>query len=622
MAFWSLFGRRKRRSTFRPPKGPPPTLRERFRALQNIPKMFRMIWETSRPMFVANLLLRVVQAAVPLVTLYIGKLIIDEVIALIQSSGETDTEYLIQLVLLELVIAIVSDILGRSIALLDSLLGDLFSNRTSVMLIEHAASLDLNHFEDATFYDKLERARRQTSGRMALMSQSLRQLQDSITLAFLAVGILAFNPWLILLLVLSLLPAFIGESHFNTRSYSLIRGWTPERRELDYLRFIGAADEPAKEVKIFGLAPFLGERYANLADKYYAANRDLAIQRAGWGTIFSSIGSAGYYVAYLIIALRTVSGDLTVGDLTFLAGSFSKMRGLLQGLLNRFSILADGALYLQDLFDFFAMEPQVVSPEKSRRVPRPIKTGFHFENVGFKYINSENWALRNVSFELAVGEKIALVGENGAGKTTLVKLLARLYDPGEGRILLDGHDLREYDLIELRREIGVIFQDFIRYHFTARENIAVGQIDARSDQSLIEESARRSLADKVIDDLPGKYKQVLGKRFEGGVNLSGGEWQKVALARAYMRSAQLLILDEPTAALDARAEHEVFQRFTELTEGKSAVLISHRFSTVRMATRILVLDNGHLIEMGSHQELLAQNGRYAELFNLQAAGYR
>ena len=346
MSFWTLFDRRKRPSTFRPKDGPPPTLKERFTALQNIPRMFQMIWETSRWMFISNISLRVLQAAVPLVTLYIGKLIIDEVIRLIQATEATDTSYLVQLVMLELGVAIVSDLLGRGIALLDSLLGDLFSNRTSVMLIRHAASLDLNHFEDAQFYDKLERARRQTSGRMVLMSQSLRQVQDSITLGFLAVGILAFNPWLILFLILSLLPAFIGESHFNTRSYSLIRGWTPERRELDYLRFTGAGDEPAKEVKIFGLAPFLGDRYADLADRYYRANRDLAIRRAGWGTIFSAIGSAGYYIAYLVIALRTVSGDLTVGDLTFLAGSFSKMRGLLQGLLNRFSSLADGALYL------------------------------------------------------------------------------------------------------------------------------------------------------------------------------------------------------------------------------------------------------------------------------------
>lgn len=506
--------------------------------------------------------------------------------------------------------------------MLDGLLGDLFTNKISIRLMEKAALMDLDHFEDSTFYDKLERARRQTTRRMILMSQTLSQVQDTITMAFLSAGLVAFNPWLILLLIVTLIPAFVGEAHFNSRSYSLMRNWTPERRELDYLRFTGASDATAKEVKIFGLSAYLGERYDKLATEYYHANRSLAIKRASWGSLLAAIASVGYYGAYVIIAIQTVNGHLSVGDLTFLTGSFGKLRSLLQGILTRFSSIAEGALYLSDLFEFFELTPRIGSPAKPRPFPNPIKEGFRFENVGFKYINSEEWAIRNISFELKAGEKLALVGENGAGKTTLVKLLARLYDPSEGRILLDGYDLREYDIQELRREVGIIFQDFVRYHFTAGDNIAIGRIERREDASQITHAAKQSLADTVIEKLPGQYEQILGKSFETGVELSGGEWQKIALARAYMRNAQLLILDEPTASLDARAEHQVFQRFTELTRGKTAVLISHRFSTVRMADRILVLENGGVLEVGTHRELLDLEGRYAELFNLQAQGYR
>jgi ATP-binding cassette subfamily B protein len=598
------------------------TLKERVTALRNLPRMFKLIWQTTNsPMMVGNIVLRVIDAAVPLVTLYIGKLIIDEIVRLVREGGG-DLNYLWVLVGIELGIAIVSDVLGRGIALIDGLLGDLFTNKTSIKLMERAALMDLDRFEDSEFYDKLERARRQTTRRMILMSQSLSQLQDIITIGFLSIGLVVFNPWLILLLLVTLIPAFLGEAHFNSRSYSLMRSWTPERRQLDYLRYTGASDVTAKEVKIFGLAAYLSERYDKLAMQYYEANRDLAVKRATWGSLLAAIASMGYYSAYVIIAIQTVNGVLSIGDLTFLAGSFARLRSLLQGILNRFSSLAEGALYLNDLFEFFALQPQINSPENPRPFPNPIRQGFRFEKVGFKYINSEQWAIRNLSFELRTGEKLALVGENGAGKTTLVKLLARLYNPTEGRILLDGYDLGEYDIRDLRRAVGIIFQDYVKYHFTAGENIAVGRIEQLEDRFRIEHAAERSLADTVIEKLPGQYAQLLGKYFETGVELSGGEWQKIALGRAYMRDAQLLILDEPTAALDARAEHQVFQRFTELTRGKTAVLISHRFSTVRMADRILVLEYGGVVELGTHQELLAREGRYAELFNLQAEGYR
>ncbi|MEM8909314.1 MAG: ABC transporter ATP-binding protein, partial [Bacteroidota bacterium] len=571
-------------------------------------------------MMISNLLLRLVKAALPLLMLYIGKEIIDEVIRLIDLD-EPSMEYIWLLLALELGLAVLSDVLNRSITLLDSLLGDLFANRTSVDLIRHAAQMDLTQFEDHDFYDKLERARRQTNGRTVLMSQIFSQLQDIITLFFLGAGLIVFNPWLIVILLIAVVPSFLGETHFNQYTYSLTRSWTPERRELDYLRYIGASDETAKEIKIFNLADFLANRFELLAERYYQANKKIVIQRAFWGSILSALGTLAYYGAYVFIIIQTVSGLITVGTLTFLAGSFKSMRNMLQGIMNRFSKIAEGALYLQDLFDFFDIRPQIVTGAGSRPFPETIEEGFVFENVSFKYLNSECWAIRHLSFRLPKGEKLALVGENGAGKTTLVKLLARLYEPTEGRILLDGIDLKDYDLQDLRRNIGIIFQDYIRFQLKVSENIAVGNISFRENLPRIQQAAKKSLADTLIAQLPNEYEQILGKRFAQGMELSGGQWQKIALARAYMRDAQLLILDEPTSALDARAEHEVFVRFSELISGKSAVLISHRFSTVRMADRILFLENGQLLELGTHEELIAQEGKYAELFRLQAKGY-
>lgn len=598
-----------------------PTVRERFAALRYLPPLFRLVWRTSPAMLTGSIILRGVRALIPLATLYVGKLIIDEVVRLVEVGG-LDGSLIWVYVAIEFGLAALSMGIGRAVALLESLLGDLFTNETSVRLMRHAAQLDLYHFEDADFYDKLERARRQTTGRLRLMGEVLGQAQDLVTIVSLAIGLIVYAPWLIILLAIALIPAFLGEAHFNAQTYSLMYRWTPERRELDYLRFTGASDETAKEVKIFGLADFLADRYQQLADEFYRANRSIATRRAFWGSVLAMLGSAGYYAAYGIIIWRTVQGQFSIGDLTFLAGSFQRLRSLLETLLDRFSRIADQALYLRDLFDFFEIKPEIASTSNPLTLPSPIQEGIRFENVGFKYPGSERWVLRNLSFTLAAGESLALVGENGAGKTTLVKLLARLYDPTEGRILLDGQDLRDYDVHELRAAIGVIFQDFVRYYMTASDNIAVGRITARDDQPRIEAAAARSLADEVINDLPDGYDQMIGRRFAKGLELSGGQWQKVALGRAYMRDAQVLILDEPTAALDARAEYEVFRRFADLTKGKSAVLISHRFSTVRMADTILVLENGRVLEHGTHEELLVQEGRYAELFNLQAAGYQ
>lgn len=601
-------------------------------ALRNLPPFLKLVWRTSPALTLSQVLLRIVRALLPVATLYVGKLIIDEVVLLAQAPpvGDDLREWIASglldrigwLLALELGLAVLSDILGRAVSLLDSLLSEQFSNETSLRLMEHAATLDLEDFEDSELQDRLERARRYAGGRTGLIGQIFSQAQDVVTVASFAAGLLVYAPWLIALLAIALLPAFIGEAHFNAQSYSLNFARTAERRELDYVRQTGSSAETAKEVKIFGLNAFLIERYRSLAASFFDANRRIALRRAGWGSVLSAIGTVAYYVAYAYIVWRTLHGEFSIGDLTFLAGSFRRLRNLLENLLMGFSQVAGQALYLDDLFSFFEIQPEIVSPPNPRPFPVPIRDGFAFENVGFRYPGSKRWAVHGLTFKLHAGENLALVGENGAGKTTLVKLLARLYDPDEGRILLDGHDLREYSLSAIRSNIGVIFQDFVRYHFTAADNIAVGRIEAREDRARIVTAAERSLADAVIRNLPEGYDQIVGKRFRTGVEVSGGEWQKIAIARAYMRDAQLLILDEPTAALDARSEFEVFQRFRELSQGKTVVLISHRFSTVRMADRIVVLMDGAVEAIGTHAELLQQGGRYAELFELQAAGYR
>ncbi|RXR07016.1 ABC transporter ATP-binding protein [Pseudoxanthomonas composti] len=611
---------------------PHPSLRQRFHALRNVPPFLKMVWQTSRWLTVGSLGLRLIRALLPVASLYVGKLIIDEAVRLV-ADGLPDAgvlgllrsgllDHLLLLLGIELALAIVSDLLARLVSYADTLLSELFTNSTSIRLMEHAAQLDLEDFEDPDLQDRLDRARRQTMGRMNLLSQLFGQVQDAITVLTFGIGLLAYAPWLMVLLLVALVPAFIGESHFNAQRYALDSRWTAERRQLEYIRMAGASVETAKEVKIFGLNAFLIERYRDLAGSFFLASRKLARHRMVWGTTLAALGTLGYYAAYAYICWRTVRGDFSIGDLTFLAGSFLRLRQLLEGLLVGFSQVAGQALYLDDLFSFFAIVPEIVSPANPRPFPQPIRQGFVFENVGFRYPDAQAWAVRHLSFSLQAGEVVALVGENGAGKTTLVKLLARLYDPDEGRILLDGQDLREYDIDALRANIGVIFQDFVRYSLSAGENIGVGQVDAMDDAGRIRRAAQRGMADEVIQGLARGYDQPVGRRFKYGVDLSGGQWQKIAISRAYMRDAQVMILDEPTAALDARSEFEVFQRFKELSDNRTAVLISHRFSSVRMADRILVLHHGQLEASGTHAELLAQGGRYAELFELQAAGYR
>jgi ATP-binding cassette subfamily B protein len=617
-----------------------PTLRDRLTALRYLPAFLRLVWLTHRGYAAMIIAMRLARAFVPVTTLWVGKLIIDEVVAATQ--GTTDLSALWHYVALEIAIVVAGDLLARGSALVESLLGDLFLIHVSVRIMEHAATLDLEQFEDPNFYDHLERARRETAGGgVGLLTHFLAAGQDLLTVATLGAALMSYSVWLSILLLLAIIPSFLGETHFAALEYSLLFRYTPQRRMLNYLSGVAASERTAKEVKIFGLARWLIGRYGVLATRFYGENKSLSTRKSIVASLLSLIGTGGYYVAYVVIILAAVRGAISIGQLIFLVGSFSQSRALVQRLLLVASDIYEKSLYLNDLFIFFEMRPRLRSGPGAFPVPTPIREGFLFEDVGFRYPGSDRWAVRHVNFLLLPGECIALVGENGAGKTTLTKLLARLYDPTEGRITLDGVDLREYDLASLCGSVGVIFQDFMRYDMCFDENIGVGQIDrvqAYLDSTqthpaengigavpmAVRTAAEQSLASTLLPRFPAGYRQMLGRRFDGGVDLSGGEWQKIALARAYMRMSegQVLILDEPTAALDARAEYEIFQSFQELTHGRMAVLISHRFSTVRMADRIVVLDGGTVVEDGTHKELLAYHGVYAELFGMQAAGYR
>lgn len=615
------------------------TWREKLRAIRSLPPFLRLVWETHRGYANAIVFLRMLRAATPLAVLWIAKLIIDSVVA--ARMGRPNLSRLWLLVVLELAIVCVGEMLDKASTAIEGLFGDLCSNHISEKLIAHAAGLDLHHFEDPGFYDQLERAQRQTTGRIGLLTQMLSVGQDFITLVSLAAAVFVYGQWLLALLVLAVVPSFLGETHFSALEYLLLYRMTPERRYLDYLRFLSAGDKTAKEVQVFGLSEWLVNSYRKLARRFYEANRGLAIRKGVAATLLSLLGIVGYYAAYVIILRRGFYGIITIGTLTFLAASFARSRDVTGRLLLSAGNIYEQSLYIQDLLDFFKMQPGITSLPDAAAVPARISQGIVFEDVGFQYPGSDAWALRHVNLRIAPGEKIALVGENGAGKTTLAKLLARLYDPTEGRILLDGVDLRAYELGSVRRAVGVIFQDFVHYDLRLDENIGVGEIsqvqeylDRVADQSangsdgkfsshnLIMAAAEKSQAAAVARGLSFGYRQMLGRRFEGGVELSGGEWQKIALARAYIRNAQLVILDEPTAALDARAEYDTFKRFAELVAGQTALLISHRFSTVRMANRIVVLQHGAIVEEGTHDQLVSRNGLYAELFRLQAEGYR
>jgi ATP-binding cassette subfamily B protein len=570
---------------------------------------------------VLGLVARVIAAVLPPALFWVSKLIIDTIFRII-TTHQPISPRLWWLVALEFGLAVCTGLVGRLIDYLDTLLAGKYMNYISVRVMEHAASLDLLAYEDPVFYDRLERARVQAQDRLYMIQAIGRLIQQVITTITLSITIMIFSPWLLLLLVVGVIPAFVGETHFAFLGYAKNFRQTPVRRQLDYLRLLGGSKEAAKELKLFGLQRFLTGRFKTLADQVYHEDIALARRKFVAGALLSIIGTAGYYTSYLYAVWRTVTGVFSFGTLTLLANAIRDASSNLQQTFSTLSTIADQALFLTDLIAFFDMQPTIRSKPNALPAPRPIREGFEFRNVSFRYPGSSRMVLNQLNFHVRPGERVALIGENGEGKTTIVKLLTRLYDPVEGQVLLDGIDLRDYDLEDLYREIGVIFQDFMRYEMTARENIGVGRIERVNDLELLQQSAQKSMAADVLRKLPAGMDQMLGRRFDGGVDLSGGEWQKVALARAYLRDAQVLILDEPTSALDARSEYEVFKRFAELTSGKMALFISHRFSTVRMADRIVVLENGRIAEEGDHDTLTSLGGRYAEMFELQAASYR
>lgn len=595
--------------------------RQRIAALRNVPPVLAIVWQSGPVVVAFGLFFRLISSLLPLALLWVTKLIIDGIVHAVSLHQAVSPRFW-WLVATEFVLAMITSVVARGTDYLDGLLAEKYTRHVSVLVMKHAAELDLVAYEDPVFYDRLERARVQATDRLVMIQAIGRLVQQLITAILMSASIMVYSPWLMLLLIAGVIPAFLGESHFAFLGYAKNFNQTPIRRQLDYLRQLGGSREAAKELKLFGLNQFLTDRFTRLSDRIYDEDVALARRKFVAGSFLSLIGTAGYYSAYIFVIWRTVLGLLSIGTLTFLAGAIQQASLNIQQVFSTLAGIADQALFLTDLLAFLEMRPTIRSKPNALPAPKPIVRGFEFRNVAFSYPGNSRLILDQFNFRLNPAERVALIGENGQGKTTIVKLITRLYDPTEGQILLDGIDLREYRLEDLYREIGVIFQDFMRYEMTARENIAVGRIEDIEDLNLVQHAARKSLADGVIDRLPNLYDQILGRRFDGGIDLSGGEWQKVALARAYLRDAQLLILDEPTAALDARSEYEVFHRFAELTAGKMALFISHRFSTVRMADRVVVLENGRIAEEGTHDELSRLGGRYAEMFEMQAASYR
>jgi ATP-binding cassette, subfamily B, bacterial len=603
-----------------PSKDPGNAWGDRLRALKNVPPVLHFVWESGPAVVFWNIAIRIVVAFLPMGIGIIGRYIIDGVNRIrLQQPLPSNFWWLVGG---EMALAVITGILSRSVDYFDNLLADRYTHHVSVEVMRKAAALDVTVYEDPVFYDRLERARVQATDRLAMIQQMGRLIQQSVTAVAFSAVLIYYSPFLLFLLIAGIIPAFLGESHFAFLTYAKNFRQTPVRRQMDYLRQVGGSKEAAKELKLFNLSKYLTDRFSALSHGIYVENVALNRRRLFWGGLLAILGQLGYYGAYGYSIYRTIQGKYSIGDLTLITTAIMQAMGNIQMAFSTASGVADQALFLTDLLAFFEMKPRVESKANGLRTPRPIVRGFEFRNVSFAYPGTTRRVLKDFNFSLEPGQRVALIGENGQGKTTIVKLITRLYDPTEGEILLDGIDLREYDLDDLHSEMGVIFQDFMRYEMTARENIEVGRIEVEHAQEEIEYAAEKSLAAGVVATLQGKYNQMLGRRFEGGVDLSGGEWQKMALARAYLRDAQLLILDEPTAALDARSELEVFERFAELTFGKMALLISHRFSTVRMADRIVVLEAGRLVEEGSHAQLMALGGRYAAMFEMQAASYR
>ncbi len=595
--------------------------KDRFAALEYLPKLWKLLWEAHPASVAGTIFLRVVGGLSPLGMLYAAKRLVDIIFQ--ASKGQTaDIGQMWLWVGVEFSLVVVSQIIGKAVDYLDLMVAERFSNRLALKIMKHAAALDLASFEDPAFHDRLERARAQVTDRTGMLTSAGWLLQRIVMLLSLAAGIIVYSPWLLVVLILSVLPAFLVESHFAFLGYNLAHEMTPTRRRLDYYLLLASSKETAKEMKVFALANYLEGKYSEASNDIILKHRQLASRRLIWGALFAALASTAYYGCYAFIARQAFLQNMSMGTFTFMIGAIGGASGHLQMIFTLFSSIADQALFLGDLMLFFEEKPSIDFSRSTAIPPRPLQSGIVFEDVSFQYPGNEKPTLNQLSFRLDKGMRFALVGENGEGKTTIVKLMARLYEPTSGRILLDGRDLKDYNVDELRKEIGVIFQDFIRYDLSARENIAVGDISRLSDDEGLWEASHKSNAFELVEGFPERLDQMLGRRFDGGVDLSGGEWQRLALARAYLRHSQILILDEPTAALDPMAEHEVFQKFAELTRDKLALFISHRFSTVRMADRILVLSQGKISQEGTHDELVHADGLYAQLFEAQASSYR
>jgi ATP-binding cassette subfamily B protein len=594
------------------------------RSFAHTPRAIRLVWQTNSWATMGLGCLTLGGALLPASQAWVGKLIVDGVVASIQDGHDpARIKRVFVYLILELTLFLLNTGLNHARRLIQQLIQLQLANRIRGDIIQKALSLELAFFEHPDFYDRLQNARRESGYKpVDLIDDTFQIVQNTITLLSFAVLLLRFSPWLVAILLVTSVPAFIAETRFSEEGFRLLTRRAPETRQINYLARLLTEDASAKEIKLFNLGENLLNRYMTLFDKFFQEDKSLALRRAVVGFSLGLIATLGFYGSYAWIVWRTVRGEISLGDMTLYLSLFRQGQSTFQAILSAVGTIYENNLFMAELFDFLGLKPQMSIAARPRALPASLRGGIEFRGVGFQYPESGAWALRDIHLSIRPGEKIALVGPNGAGKTTLIKLLGRLYDPTEGAILIDGIDIRELDPLELRQRIGVIFQDYVRYHLAARENIGFGQIDALDRMERIFDSARKSGAHPVIEGLPDGYETMLGRWFRNGHELSLGQWQKIALARAFMRDAEILVLDEPTASLDAETEYEIFRRFQELTDGKMAILISHRFSTVRMADRIVVIQEGRIAEIGNHPELLRQEGIYAHLFSLQAEGYR
>jgi ABC-type multidrug transport system fused ATPase/permease subunit len=585
-----------------------------------------LVWTTSRSLTIFLASLTIVAGLLPAAISYISKLIVDAVVfasqANTQSDGFVNIYPSLFYVGLEAIAVILLAGSQRGITICQSLLRALMGQRVNVLILEKALTLDLRQFEDSEFYDKLTNARREASVRpLSLVNRTFGLVQNALSLITYGILLVNFSVWAVVVLVLAAMPVFIAETKFAGEAFRLFSWRAPETRQQNYLENLLAREDFVTEVKLYQLGEMLLGRYRSLFDQLYGEDRDLTLRRGLWGYLLSLVSTGAFYLAYAWIVLETVLGKISLGDMTMYLTVFRQGQSTFSNALTSIGGMYEDNLYLSNLYDF--LEEEVPKSWGKATIGLNSQDGIRFENVSFTYPGSSKPALRNISLHLKPREKLAIVGENGSGKTTLIKLLTRLYTPDSGRIFLDGLDLQEWDVDVLRRRVGVIFQNFVRYQFTVGENIGVGDVEHLENKTQWKTAARKGMAQSFIDQLPQSFQTQLGRWFKGGQELSGGQWQKIALSRAFMRSqADILVLDEPTSAIDAQAEFEIFNHFRAITQNQMVLLISHRFSTVRMADKILVIENGEVIEQGTHEDLLKLGGRYAKLFLLQAAGYQ